>query len=112
MSISQLEEEISPNQPSHPPKSTDKRDINLVIDEIDELMKKQISSENKRQEALATTTAAHREIDLAQDLLHTSLQRIANVDDDTFHARAVLSTKEETLNKVKTRKTQVKKIKT
>jgi hypothetical protein len=97
----------SPKQPSHPPKSGETQEMNQIIDEIDDLMKKQTSVENKRQEALATTAAAHREIDLAQDLLHTSLQRIVNVDDDTFQARAVLSAKEETLNKVKAKKTSV-----
>ncbi|KAL4515603.1 hypothetical protein Ndes2437B_g07035 [Nannochloris sp. 'desiccata'] len=107
MPASPIKEVISPKHPSQAPKHSDRDDINHVIDQIDELMKKQTSSENKRQEALATTTAAHREIDLVQDLLHTSLQRIANVDDDIFQARAVLSIKEEALNKVKTKKTQV-----
>jgi hypothetical protein len=107
MPASPIKEGIPPKHLSQAPKPSDWNDINQVIDEIDELMKKQTSSENKRQDALATATAAHREIDLAQDLLHTSLQRIANVDDDTFQARAVLSIKEEALNKVKSKKTQV-----
>ena len=104
MTISPKNTVITPRQPSHTPESSSVKDITTVIDEIDELMKKQTTSENKRQDASATTAAAHREIDLAQDLLHTSLQRIANVDDDIFHTRSVLATKEETLNKVITKK--------
>jgi hypothetical protein len=101
----QTQKVVSPKQSSSSlPKSSKEKDINAVIEEIDELTKKQASSESKRQEALATTAAAHREIDLAQDLLHTCLHRIANVDDDTLQARGVLSTKEEALKKVKTKK--------
>lgn len=107
MPASPIKEGIPPKHPSPAPNTNDRNNINRVIDDIDELMKKQTSSENKRQDALATTIAAQRDSDLAQDLLHTSLQRIAKVDDDNFQARAVLSTKEEALNKVKSKKRQV-----
>ncbi|KAG7668629.1 hypothetical protein NADE_006665 [Nannochloris sp. 'desiccata'] len=78
MPASPIKEVISPKHPSQAPKHSDRDDINHVIDQIDELMKKQTSSENKRQEALATTTAAHREIDLVQDLAASEKRQIVD----------------------------------
>ena len=78
------------------------RDLKDVITEIDQLAHQQTTLENRRHEALAETSTAHREADLAQDLMHTSLQRIAELDDDVYHARAIAAAKSKTLDSMKT----------
>lgn len=72
-----------------------------LVEDIDDLAAAQATHEARRQEAVAATASARREIDLAQDLLHTSLQRIADLDDDTCHTRAVLAAKLKTVELLK-----------
>lgn len=85
------------------PADSDGLKLRALIDEIDSLTVQQMANEARRQEALATTATASREIDLAQDLLHTSLQRIAELDDDICHARNMLSSKIKTLEVIKSK---------
>ena len=78
-----------------------------LIAEVEELTRRQTAAEASRREALASTAAAHRETDLAQDLLHTSLKRISDLDDNIYNARALLSTKREALDLEKAKLLQV-----
>ncbi len=72
-----------------------------LIHDIDELTAAQAAHETRRQEAVAATASARRDFDLAQDLLHTSLQRIADLDDDTCQTRTVLAAKMKTIELLK-----------
>ena len=80
---------------------SDNAKIRALIDEIDSLAVQQMAIETRRQESVDVLAASHREIDLAQDLLHTSLQRMADLDDDMYHARNMLSSKMKTLEVLK-----------
>lgn len=85
------------------------KDIENCIQAIDELSQKQVHAEKRRQLALAEIQASQRDIALSQDLLHASVQRIAQLDDATHNCRNTQKEKKELLDKLQKKLDEEKK---